>query len=513
MNTGNNNNKSFKLGGQYRYSPYIITQKTRFRGFDAEYSLNAYNNESEQLNITEFRSFTGTASSQKFNRKYNTNSDGLRQEFNLTIPDVKRLIFGSKNYSQLNFDLTNKLVFKSDKNTNRVQDLDTLTNVYRTNAYLDNQIRTDVIEETPGLRIQKSFQKSLSNRYYKSFTIRFHPKQLLISQDNKSDRSFRNLKRNYSRFAPDAGLSFYNHQYGETSRNYDLNYSTKINIPNINQLAPLTDSTNLYYLQRGNINLKEGVQRELSFSFSSNDQRSKNTLNYYMNVSAGLIANNIVDSLLIDEQNRRTVYLVNASGHKYINGYGNVRKAYKLRSSELQLSLNVNFNANRNPGYTNNIFTFSTNLNTYNNVNINYTYKSYLAVALGQSYNTSHSKQEAFNTEYSGTNMGTTLSSSYNVTKRFTLNSNVTFNKNSSSTADDINFTIWNASAVYRFLKGNNMEFKLSALDLLRQNNSVINYGNSNSFTIGTQNVLKQYFMTTLSYYPRQFGKKSKAKK
>ncbi|HKG08754.1 MAG TPA: outer membrane beta-barrel protein, partial [Pedobacter sp.] len=303
------------------------------------------------------------------------------------------------------------------------------------------------------------------------------------------------------------------HQYGETSKSYDLNYSTKINIPNINQLAPLTDSTNLYYLQRGNINLKEGVQRELSFSFSSNDQRSKNTLNYYLSLNAGLIANNIVDSLQIDEQNRRTVYLVNANGHKYITGYGNIRKAYKLKSSELQLSLSSNFNANKNPGYTNSIFTFSTNLNTNTNANINYTYKSYLAIALGQSYNTSHSKQEAFNTEYSGKNMGTTLSSSYNVTKRFTLNSNVTFNKNSSSTADDINFTIWNASAVYRFLKGNNAEFKFSALDLLHQNTSVINYGNSNSFTTGTQNVLKQYFMTTISYYPRQFGKKNKAKK
>ncbi|HKG05374.1 MAG TPA: carboxypeptidase regulatory-like domain-containing protein, partial [Pedobacter sp.] len=206
VNTGNNNNKNFRFGGSYRYSPYIITQKTRFRGFNAEYSLNVYNNESEQLNITEFKSFTGAASNQKFNRKYNTSSDGLRQEFNLTIPDVKRLIFGSKNYSQMNFDLTNKLVLNSDKNTNRVQDLDTLSNTYNTNTYLDNQVRTDLIEETPGLRIQKSFQKSLSNRYYKSFTVRFHPKQLLISQDNKSARSFQNLKRNYSRFAPDAGL-------------------------------------------------------------------------------------------------------------------------------------------------------------------------------------------------------------------------------------------------------------------------------------------------------------------
>ncbi|HMI01099.1 MAG TPA: hypothetical protein VK541_01380, partial [Pedobacter sp.] len=282
---------------------------------------------------------------------------------------------------------------------------------------------------------------------------------------------------------------------------------------NIQQLAPLTDSTNLYYLQRGNINLRAAVRQEIAFSLNHYDQTNKNTLNYNLRMSAGLVKDNIVDSLLIDDQNRRTVFLVNADGHKYINFNGSVRKAFKLKSSELQFSLNSYVNANKNPGYTNNVFTFSSNLNTNSGANVNYTYKSYLAVALGQSYSTYQSKQEAFNTQYSGKNLGTNLSTSYNVTKRFTLYSNVSFNNSSSSNAKDVNFTIWNASAVYRFLKGNNAEFKFSALDLLRQNTSVINYGNSNSFTIGTQNVLKQYFMTTISYYPRQFGKKNKAKK
>jgi hypothetical protein len=219
-----------------------------------------------------------------------------------------------------------------------------------------------------------------------------------------------------------------------------------------------------------------------------------------------------VDSLLIDDQNRRTSYLVNADGNKSVNFDGSIVKALKFKTSELQLRLNTNINADKNPGYTNNVFTFSSNFRTNTDANLNYTYKTYLAVELGQSYSTYLSKQEAFNTKYSGKNLGTKLSASYNVTKKFTLNSNVTFNNSSSSSADDINFTIWNANAVYRFLKGNNAEIKFLALDLLRQNNNVINYGNSNSFTIGTQNVLRQYFMTTISYYPRQFGKKGHPK-
>ncbi len=510
FNTRSNNNKSFNLRGGYRYSPNFITQKTRFRGLTADYSLSAYNNESQRSTITEFKSFTNAASNQKINRKYNSSSDGINQTLDLNLSDLKSLIFGNKRLAGINFGLTNKLAIKSDKNNDNVQDLDTLNNIYHANTYLKNKIQTNVIEEIPGFSLQKSFSKSLSNRFYKSLTLKFHPKQILITQDNKSDRSFQNIKRNYQRFAPDAGISFYNHQYGEYSRSFDLRYSTTLRIPTIQQLAPLTDSSNLYYLQKGNINLRKVVQQAITFSFNHYDESSKNTLNYNFNVSAGLTKDNIVDSLLIDDQNKRTVFLVNANGNKYINFNGSINKAYKLKTSELQLSLNASVDANKNPGYTNNVFTFSSNLNTNLNASINYTYKSYLAVVLGQSYGTYQSKQEAFNTEYSGKNLGTNLSSSYNVTKKFTLNSNVSFNNASSSGAKDINFTIWNASAVYRFLKGNNAEFKLSALDLLRQNSSVINYGSSNSFTIGTRNVLEQYFMATISYYPRQFGKKEK---
>jgi hypothetical protein len=510
LNTSNYNNKSFNLRAGYRYYPYIRTNSTRFIGFNLDYTVNGYNNESQRLNLTEFKSFTGTSQNNKFNRKYDTNNDGLQQEISLTLPDLKKLLFGNLKMANIGFEFTNELLLRTDKNTNRVQDLDTLTNTYRTNRYLDNEVRTSLVQETPGLRFQKSITKSLSNRYYTALTFRFHPKAILISQDNKSDRSFQNIKRSYGRFVPDAGVDYSDNQYGEYSRNYSLNYYTRINIPTIQQLAPLTDSTNLYYLQRGNINLRKSVQQEISFSFYHYDQTNKNTLNYNLDLKAGKITDNIVDSLLIDDQNRRTVYLVNADGHQYINGNAGIRKAFKLKTSELQLNVYNNFNVNRNPGYTNGVFTYSSNFNTYTSGGINYTYKSYLAVALSQSWSTSKSKQEAFNTKYTALNVGTTLTASYNITKKLTLNSSISNNNSSSSNANDIVYTIWNANMVYRFLKGNNGEVKFAALDLLRQNTSVINYTSSNSFTVGTQNVLRQYFMATVSYYPRQFGKKGK---
>jgi hypothetical protein len=70
------------------------------------------------------------------------------------------------------------------------------------------------------------------------------------------------------------------------------------------------------------------------------------------------------------------------------------------------------------------------------------------------------------------------------------------------------NYTIWNASMSYRFLPANNLELKCAALDLLNENKGIINSGNNLSFTHGTVNMLRQYFMATLTYFPRKFGKK-----
>jgi hypothetical protein len=101
------------------------------------------------------------------------------------------------------------------------------------------------------------------------------------------------------------------------------------------------------------------------------------------------------------------------------------------------------------------------------------------------------------------------LSASVGFTKKFSMSSNITSNHTTSTGAVSNNFTIWNASACYRFMSANNLELKLSALDLLHQNTSNINYGSNNSITNGTVNVLQQYFMLTFAWYPRKFGKKA----
>jgi len=502
------NNKGFNLGIRYGLSPNYVTRKEHaFRGLNANYQLSINDNDNQRSNLTSFRSLVDPASNTDYDRRYDTQRKSFNQTFSLELPNLKSLLFGYKNLADFDLSLSNNLEIKNNTDHNLVEDLK--GSVYATNTYLSNNTKTNVVDETPGITLSKSFRKSLSNRFDKNLQILASAKHRFIFQDNQSDKAQQNINRAYNSFVPEININYSNYQYGEFYRSMSLTYRTNIIIPSLQQLAPLIDSTNVYNLQIGNIKLREAKDRSINFSVNHSDQKSKNTLNYNLYASIGMVEDGIVDSIFIDSQNKRSIYLTNASGNKYLNANGFLRKTFKLKTSELQLSLNGGINIAKNASYLNDVFSFSNILNTNAKLSLNYTYKDKFATEVGQGFNTYRSEQEAFNTKYSGINLTSSLSSIYNITKKFTLSSNISFNSSKSNSASNINFAIWNASATYRFLKGNNAEFKFSAMDLLHQNTNIINYGGANSFTIGTQNVLQQYFMTTLSYYPRQFGKKS----
>jgi len=502
-------NKRFTFNTDYRLQRNYLKPNLKFNGFNINYTLDIFENENNRSNLTEFISFVNAATSRNFNRNYQTTTNGINQSLGFDFNNLKSYFFGKAKLAGIDFSFNNTLKINTDKDINQVEDLKVSTGRYELNGYLSNRLQSNLIDETPGLSFTKSFNKSLSNRYYKYFSINIAAKQKFVHQDFDSEKSVQNIKRNYSKFVPTASLTYSNNQQGDFSEYYSLSFNTNVRLPSINQLAPLVDSTDVYTVRKGNVNLREAMDRVISFNFSHNDQGNKNTFNYHFTISGGIINNAIVDSTLIDQQNRRTIYTINTDGNKYINLYGNVQKAYKLKNGELQLGFNTNASISKIPGYINGAFSFAENQNIGGSLTINYSLKSFLGVVFEQGISNYKSKQLSFNhAAYSGTNLSSMVSTVYNVNKQFSLNSNMTFNTSKSQNAAAINFTIWNASATYRFLKGNNAEFKLSALDLLRQNNSVLNYGSGNSFTVGTRNVLQQYFMTTFSYYPRKFGKK-----
>ncbi len=505
------NRRDFQFSTSYTYTNKSY-YKQKVKSVNASYSLNTYDHDNERTDVTTFRSFVNAASDRDFNRRYHSSEKTTKQQLTLELPQGRKLFVGDNRLPGFDINLRNELYLDQVNANNQVSDLSGPAGTYATNLYLSNRVRTNTVQEVPSVTISKGFYKGLSNRFDRTLDFRITLRQRVDHQDNRSDLATRTLRRNYSNFAPTAQIAYYRNQYGEHSNQVSLSFNTDVRIPTIDQLAPLTDSTNLYSLQRGNINLKEAVSRSLSLDFYHFDQRGKNTLNYNASAVVVFAEDQIVDSTFIDSQNRRSIYLANANGYTSLNVNGSIRKALIFNDNALQINWSGSASFIKNPSYINNAFAFSKNWNTGTNIVVNYAYKAKLAAETRQTFSYYRSLQEGVNTNYSGTNISTGFSGSYNATSRVTLNSNIAFNSSKPSGTATVNYSIWNASAIYRFLKGSNAEIKLSALDLLRQNNNILNYGSANSFTTGTRNVLRQYFMTTLSYYPRKFGKNQSGK-
>lgn len=509
QNTNYNFNARFNKGQSYTYGK----RSSILTGVTAEYGLMVNDNANQSARQSDFRSLVSPSQNRKIARNYDNNNNGISQNLNLTLPSLLGALF-KNNYALSTYSVSfkNTLRLNHRNETNRVEDLDTLSSTYRSNQYLTNKITTNQIEETPEINISKSFNKSLSNRYYKNLRFAVGAAHQFIMQKNRSEKAFQNINRNYNQFLPNASISMSNNQYGLKNDFLSLNYSKQLQIPTIDQLAPLVDSIDVYNLNLGNANLRgKGVHR-FSGSFSHTNLKNLNTFNYSLSFAAEVVNNGFADSTFTDAQNRRTRYVVNVDGERSTSGSLSVNKAYKTKVGEIQLRLSSSFRFGKNPSYTNGFLNFSNIASNANQFSIFYRYKDMLALEGVSNVAINQSKQVAFNTNYKTVNYGNTLSVAYNITKKITLNSNISYNRSTSNTTNGINYTIWNASATVRFLKGNNAELKLSALDLLHQNTNMINFASANSIRTSTQTVLQQYFMTSFSYYPRIFGKSEKKK-
>ncbi|WP_170122685.1 hypothetical protein [Mucilaginibacter oryzae] len=287
------------------------------------------------------------------------------------------------------------------------------------------------------------------------------------------------------------------------------NYSSSIGYPTVNQITSLIDSTNTYFQQYGNPDARPFYKRELSFNFSYINFRSKGLFDSFVTyVNLGSLRNALVDSIIYDGAGRAANYSINVPDAKYLKTKTEFYKAVKMNKNQLQVNGSTVFTESVQPQYINGLVTHVKNFYNENVLNLLYTLGHTFALKASQFFSWYRSDQfGANNAQLRNSVQRTIVSGSMNVPGQITFSSNITFNKITSSYVPPSTFNIWNASVTYRFLKGNKGEIKFSALDLLRQNKSVINYGAGNTLTIGNVNVLKQYYILTLAFYPRKFGR------
>jgi hypothetical protein len=496
-------NKGVDIKADYSHIPKSTGfNEFNFGGIKLNYSTNIKNQNGDNRSSSSFRSFADSSQNVGYNRLYNINNTIASQSLYLELPNIQGLL-GS--HSRLNLSIISNLELSSDKNRSKVFDFDSKNDTQLLNNYLTNQSKENISKVVPGLRLSSDIKKTLANRFYSTLTPSVAIRQRLAFQDIQSDKDFQKISRSYNNIYGEAAIDYNKTKIGTFNENAAFFIGNEYIVPTLNQLVPLTDSINQYSLLRGNRNLKESVKRFLKFNYGRSYSDGRN-FSFILGVDIGNIQNDIVDSIYIDKQNRSSIYYANAIS-KYLFFEGTVRKSHKFNFGDLQLKFSGSQSFKNSLNYLNG-FSGNTNYSFSKALlSLNYSFKGEILMEISEGINAYKVSQPSFGLDFSGTNRSTSFNISYQVSKGLTVNSNVILYNNSASNSQSINYSIWDASVNYRFTKSKAFEVKLAALDLLRQNRSVLNYSNINSYTIGTINSLRQYFMTTLAFYPRRFGK------
>lgn len=497
-------NRNINFSGNFQNKD---SDERNLKSFSLRINSGYSENQSIRNTLTDFDSYENPARNTSLNRLYNSNTNNWNGGVNFTYNALKRLLFGSNNLWNINVRVTNNFqISKSDVIYN-VSDFDSTGKVYVINNKITNLHHNNRISEEPALNLSKAFTKNLSNRYFRSITFSTNLGGQLLWEKDRSNFNNRNLNRDFAFFTPNSNIAYFYQKTNGYNVNFNVNYSKNYSIPGLDQLYPIIDSTNRYYFNYGGAFLRPSATNSFGFNFNynrGNNRNKKADINFNLSGNIGRVKNAIVDSSNIYNDGSRDVYLINLDGRKTWSLFGNVNTSIKLKKNVLQFTYSGFVFNNQSPNYIDKIFSISRTQNFNNSLRVYFAVTDIINFSLSQGVNMSNSKQTGGRLQsFNNKNYVTSASMNLQYPKNLTLSSTLNYVRNEASKQTSM---LWNAYISYRLLKSKQIEAKFSAMDILRQNRNIFINAGSNGINTTVTNGLEQFYMLTISYFPRKFG-------
>ncbi|MCB9299377.1 MAG: TonB-dependent receptor [Lewinellaceae bacterium] len=372
------------------------------------------------------------------------------------------------------------------------------------NQALSNTFNNSYLRQEAGTGINLRGEKGSLNARFSLQWAQLESEQI-FPQAGQVSRSFFNVLPSF----------FYRYQFSR-QENLRIGYRPRTSPPSISQLQNVVDNTNQLQLRTGNPELDQSYAHRLFMRYSKTNPE-KSTVFYAM-LSGQLTDNYVANSTftarrdtLIAEgvlllQGGQLIRPVNLDGYWNVRGFVTFGQPLRLLKSNLNFNLSADYT--QQPGELNG--------------GINYARNTRLGLGLVLSSNIS---QNVDFTIASQSNFGlanNTLSSAqdtryFNQSSRVGLNliilNGFVFNTELNhqlytglSEGYDQNYWLWNLSLGRKLFKKQLGEIKLTAFDLLKQNNSIQrNVTDAYIEDIRTE-VLQRYLMLTFTYNLRNFG-------
>lgn len=296
----------------------------------------------------------------------------------------------------------------------------------------------------------------------------------------------------------------------------NVEYRRSTSTPSVNQLQDVLDLSNPLQVYIGNPDLKQSYTDRLQIQYNiANPEKSTNlNLFAFATMTQDYIANHR-RYLTEDEEIKGTTIVKGAqvSTPVNLNGYlsANLFGIYSFRINPLRSNMNIGirYQFGKTPSMEDNIKYMShsnrmgLNLSLTSNISENVDFT--LAYRPSLNFTTSQQKDrqtQEFNRTFDRY-VGSDLSGFLNIFlwKGLFINADATWrNSFGTQAAYSQHYALVNAAVGYKFLKYKQAEVRVSAYDLLNQNRAFRQSSNDAYTQTTLSNVLKRYFMVSLTY-------------
>ena len=233
-------------------------------------------------------------------------------------------------------------------------------------------------------------------------------------------------------------------------------------------------------------------------------------MNYISNATYLLNADTVLQGYTIN-RGSQLIKPVNLNNYYSLRSFGVYSFPLKLIKSNL--NINAGYTYAHTPALINDVLNYSRNSAVSGGIFLssNISKEFDFSVAYNGSYNTVKNTLQAQSDNAYFTHTAS-LKINYILARRIVFNTDVNQTYYSGLTQSyNQDFILWNAYIGYKFLKDQSLEAKVSVYDILDQNKSISRTVTETYTEDSNTNVLKRYFMFTLTYTFKHFKAGAKA--
>ncbi len=315
------------------------------------------------------------------------------------------------------------------------------------------------------------------------------------------------MRQTYTNFFPNASFNF----NPKPRKNLRFNYRGSTRAPSISQLQDVQDVSNRLNIRTGNPDLKQEFTHNVTINYST-----FNLTNFlYLNINAGanFISNKIVNSTSKLEEGVLLTRPENLNGAQNYSMSGTIgiplKKVTTGRRSPVNLSLTTSARYNRDVSKLQDTIRFNYTNGLGERVSFNYFIQDKLDLQANANFNYNDAKyslNKAQNYKYFDQHYS--IDVTYTILKRIMINNDFDFYVNTGR-ADGFNQSIplWNAYVSCLLFKKQNAELRISGVDLLNQNKSIVRTAGETYIDDTYTQVLQRFFLVSFMYNFKSFGK------